>query len=108
MAALASLVAYFPARPTAEVMEWLEELFEIMNRNGKFKGDEKTLNALGEKLGLDTTSLLTVHARTPQKSSLKLFRLLYPTVGDRARCGSISKIPAKQLECIYCKGSLIQ
>jgi hypothetical protein len=89
------------ARPAAEVLEWLQELFDLMSNNGAFKGDGRTLNKIGQDLHLDETSLIAVLARTPQKSALKLFRLLYPTVGGRAKCGSISNIPKQQLENIY-------
>ncbi|CAF3774785.1 unnamed protein product [Rotaria magnacalcarata] len=88
-------------RPTSEVLDWLHELLDIMKNNGAFKGDGRSLNKIGQDLGLDETSLISVAARTPQKSALKLFRLLYPTVGSRAECGSISKVPPKQLENIY-------
>jgi hypothetical protein len=91
------------ARPTAEVLEWLHELIDLMNNNGIFSGDGRSLEAIGDALGLDKTSLVTVAARTPQKSSLKLFRLLYPTVGSRANCISIAKIPKEKLENIYCE-----
>ena len=74
-----------------------------MNNNGTFKGDQGTLTTLGAQLGLDQATLVTVAARTPQKSSLKLFRILYPTVGSRAACGSISNVPREQLENIYCE-----
>jgi hypothetical protein len=59
------------------------------------------MKQIGKDLGLDEASLVTVAARTPQKSALKLFRLLYPTVGSRAKCMSISKIPQEQLDHIY-------
>ncbi|CAF2154232.1 unnamed protein product [Rotaria magnacalcarata] len=88
-------------RPTSEVLDWLHELLDIMKNNGAFKGDRRSLNKIGQDLGLDETSLISVAACTPQKSALKLFRLLYPTVGSRAECGSISKVPPKQLENIY-------
>ncbi|CAF4058063.1 unnamed protein product [Rotaria magnacalcarata] len=35
------------------------------------------------------------------KIALKLFRLLYPTIGSRAKCDSVSKVPKEQLENIY-------
>ena len=78
-----------------------------MNNNGTFKGDGRTLEKLGEDLGLEGTVMVTVAARTPQKSALKLFRLLYPTINERARCRSISKIPKEQLQNIYRKFSYI-
>ncbi|CAF1547364.1 unnamed protein product, partial [Rotaria magnacalcarata] len=49
----------------------------------------------------DNTNLITVAARTPQKSALKLFRILYPTIGSRANCISISNIPDEKLTNIY-------
>lgn len=73
------------AQPTAKVMEWLEELFDLINKNETFNGDERTLNKIGKNLGLDKASLITVAARTPHKSTLKLFHILCPTVGSRAR-----------------------
>ena len=92
-----SCIRFNLARPTAEVLEWLQQLFQIMDNNANFKGDERTLNKIGRYLSLDKTTLITVAARTPQKSALKLFRLLYPTVGSRANCGSISKIPRRTI-----------
>jgi hypothetical protein len=74
-----------------------------MNNNVTFIGDDRDLKQIGEDLGLDEASLLTVTARTPQKSALKLFRLLYPTVGNRANCISIAKMNAQQLGNIYCE-----
>jgi hypothetical protein len=91
----------FLARPNAEVLEWLQEMLFLMNNNGSFVGDDRSLKQIGEDLGLDEASLATVVARTPQKSALKLFRLLYPTVGSRANCGSISKMCQEQLKNIY-------
>ncbi|CAF1233897.1 unnamed protein product [Adineta ricciae] len=88
-------------RPNADVLDWLTELMDLMKNNGRFKGDGRTLEKIGEDLGLDKTSLITVAARTPQKSALKIFRLLYPTIGSRADCMSISAIPKEQLENIY-------
>ena len=100
---LLSHIFFCLARPTAEVIEWLHELFDIMNNNGPFSGDGRTLKGIGKELGIDEASLVTIAARTPQKSALKLFRLLYPTVDSRAKCGSISKVPQEQLENIYCE-----
>ncbi len=37
-------------------MDWLQELFDLINKNGKFKGDEQTLNEIGKKLALNKTS----------------------------------------------------
>ena len=91
----------FLARPTAEVLEWLQELFYLINNNGSFVGDGRNLQKIGEDLGLDEASLLTVAARTPQKSALKLFRLLYPTIASRAKCISILKISESVLDNIY-------
>ncbi|CAF2649665.1 unnamed protein product [Rotaria sp. Silwood2] len=88
-------------RPTAEVLEWLRELFDLLNSNMAFQNDERSLSKIGEDLGLDETSLITVAARTPQKSALKLFRLLYPTISSRASCKSISQIPSAVLDNIY-------
>ncbi|CAF5044534.1 unnamed protein product, partial [Rotaria magnacalcarata] len=88
-------------RPTAEMLDWLQELFDIMCNNGAFRGDGRCLNTIGGALGQDETSLVGVAARTPQKSALKLFRLLYPTIGSRVKCGSVSKVPKEQLENIY-------
>ncbi|CAF2842983.1 unnamed protein product [Rotaria sp. Silwood2] len=88
-------------RPTAEVLEWLRELFDLLNSNAGFRGDGRSLSSIGEELGIDETNLITVAARTPQKSALKLFRLLYPTIGLRASCISISKLPEEQLQNIY-------
>ena len=89
------------ARPTAEVLEWLSELFDIMSSNGVFVGDGRSLEQIGHELGIDSTSLAVISARTPQKSALKIFRLLYPTVGSRANCRSISAVPQEQLDNIY-------
>ncbi|CAF1686156.1 unnamed protein product [Rotaria magnacalcarata] len=89
------------SRPTAEMLDWLQELFDIMCNNGAFRGDGRCLNTIGGALGQDETSLVGVAARTPQKSALKLFRLLYPTIGSRVKCGSVSKVPKEQLENIY-------
>ncbi|CAF1464160.1 unnamed protein product [Adineta steineri] len=88
-------------RPTAAVTEWLEELFHLMKDNKAFPGDGRNLKSIGEDLGLEPENLVTVAARTPQKSALKLFRLLYPTIGNRAACVSISKLPKEQLQNIY-------
>jgi hypothetical protein len=85
------------------VLEWLQELLYLMNNNISFTGDGRDLKKIGEDLGLDEASLLTVVARTPQKSALKLFRLLYPTIGSRAGCISISEMAQEQLENIYCE-----
>ncbi|CAF4878636.1 unnamed protein product, partial [Rotaria sp. Silwood2] len=93
-------------RPTAEVLEWLRELFDLLNSNAGFRGDGRSLSSIGEELGIDETNLITVAARTPQKSALKLFRLLYPTIGLRASCISISKLPEEQLQNIYRDSSL--
>ncbi|CAF1421172.1 unnamed protein product [Adineta ricciae] len=98
---MATLKATTIPRPTAEVLEWLSELFDIISSNGVFVGDGRSLEQIGHELGIDTTSLATISARTPQKSALKIFRLLYPTVGSRANCGSISAVPQEQLENIY-------
>ena len=89
------------ARPTVAVVEWLEELFHLMKDNKAFSGDGRTLNDIGIQIGLDPADLVTVQARTPQKSALKIFRLLYPTIGSRAACGSISRISKEELENIY-------
>ncbi|CAF3393930.1 unnamed protein product [Rotaria socialis] len=88
-------------RPTAEVIEWLKELFDLLNNNGTFRGDGRNLTSVGKDLGLDEANLITVAARTPQKSALKLFRLIYPTIGLRAGCVSISNVPEEQLQNIY-------
>ena len=74
-----------------------------MNNKGAFRGDGRDLAKIGEDLGLSEASLVTVVARTPQKSALKLFRLIYPTVRSRAQCISISRIPRGLLENIYRK-----
>jgi hypothetical protein len=89
------------ARPTAGVLEWLQELFDLMNNNRAFRGDDTALEKIAEALGIDATSLVSIAARTPQKSSLKLFRLLYPTTGSRGKCRSISEVPGEQLQNIY-------
>lgn len=95
------MISLFLARPTAEVLEWLQELLYLINNNASFVGDGRDLNQIGEDLGLDQTSLLTVVARTPQKSALKLFRLLYPTISSRANCISISRMCQVELTNIY-------
>jgi hypothetical protein len=89
------------ARPKAEVLEWLEELLYLMNSNSSYTGDGRDLRKIGEELGLDETSLLMVVARTPQKSALKLFRLLYPTISSRAKCESISKMSKTTMDNVY-------
>lgn len=89
------------ARPTAEVAEWLQELFDLLSAGNLFKGDGRSLEQIAEDLGVDQTTSIFVAARTPQKSALKLFRTLYPTIGSRANCRSISKVPQKQLDDIY-------
>ena len=81
-------------------MEWLRELFDLLS-NGSLKQDERNLSMIGDSLGLDETQLITVAARTPQKSALKLFRLIYPTIGSRATLVSISKVPKTILDNIY-------
>ncbi|CAF4637124.1 unnamed protein product, partial [Rotaria sp. Silwood2] len=88
-------------RPTAEVFEWLQEMLDLMNNKASFQGDGRSLDKIIEDLKLDEVSFITVAARTPQKSALKLFRLLYPTVSSRANCGSISRVPRAQLDNIY-------
>ena len=88
------------ARPTAEVLEWLRELFDLLI-NGSLKQDERNLSKIGDSLVLNETQLITVAARTPQKSALKLFRLIYPTIGSRAALVSISKIPKIILDNAY-------
>ncbi|CAF1228441.1 unnamed protein product [Rotaria magnacalcarata] len=88
-------------RPTAEALEWLQELFDLMNSNTSFRSDGRSLAKIGEDLGLDEPSLMIVAARTPQKSALKLFRLLYPTIGNRTDCKSISDRPSEVLQNIY-------
>ncbi len=87
------------------MVEWLQELFDLMNNNGVFRGDGRTLDKIGKDLGLDAANLVTVAARTPQRSALKLFRLLFPTIGSRAECVSITNIPQKTLHDIYGKFS---
>ncbi|CAF2162797.1 unnamed protein product [Rotaria magnacalcarata] len=54
------------ARPTAEVLDWLQELFDIMGNNGAFRGDGRCLNTIGGALGQDEASLVGVAARTPK------------------------------------------
>ncbi|CAF0969744.1 unnamed protein product [Adineta steineri] len=98
---LANLRASTMPRPTAEVVEWLRELFDIMTNNGLFKGDGRTLKRIAHDLGLDETATITIAARTPQRSSLKLFRLIYPTISSRANCISIGSVPQAQLNNIY-------
>lgn len=98
-------IVFTLARPTAEVFEWLKELLDLMNNNGVFSGDGRTLDQIGQDLGVDPTSLLTVVARTPQKSALKLFRLVYSTVAKRAECRSIKHVPQEVLQNIYGKFS---
>ncbi|UJR19819.1 hypothetical protein I4U23_022952 [Adineta vaga] len=98
---MATLKATSIPRPTADVIEWIRELMDILNSNGMFTGDGRTLDQIGEDLGVDPASLATVLARTPQKSSLKLFRLLYPTISSRAHCRSILSVPDEQLTNIY-------
>jgi hypothetical protein len=88
-------------RPSAEVIEWLNEIMDTINGDGSYSGDGRSLEKIGEDLGLDPMSLAIVIARTPQKSSLKLFRLLYPTILERAAVGSIQNLPQEQLENIY-------
>ncbi|CAF4038314.1 unnamed protein product, partial [Rotaria magnacalcarata] len=53
-------------RPTAEVLDWLQELFDIMGNNGAFRGDGRCLNTIGGALGQDEASLVGVAARTPK------------------------------------------
>ena len=74
---------------------------DTINGDGSYSGDGRSLEKIGEDLGLDPMSLAIVVARTPQKSSLKLFRLLYPTIHERAAVGSIQTLPQEQLENIY-------
>ena len=74
-----------------------------MNNRAIFQGDGRSVNTIVQDLGVDEVSLATVAARTPQKSALKLFRLLYPTVSSRAKCGSISRVPQAQLDNMYSK-----
>ncbi|CAF4980346.1 unnamed protein product [Rotaria sp. Silwood1] len=88
-------------RPTAEVLEWLRELFDLLNSNGAFRGDGRSLSSIGDELGIDEMHRITVAARTSQKSALKIFRLLYPTISLRANCISIAKLPETQLQNIY-------
>ena len=78
-------------------------MFDLMDNHGAYGGDGRTLEQIGAALGTDSTALVSVAARTPQKSALKIFRLLYPTVDSRARCQSISRIPQEQLNDIYGK-----
>lgn len=82
------------------MLEWLQELFDLL-QNGSFKGNQKDLSEIGKCLAVDDTQLITVAARTPQRSSLKLFRLKYPTIASRAELGSISKVPSDILDKIY-------
>ncbi|CAF1360031.1 unnamed protein product [Rotaria sordida] len=89
------------ARPTAEVVEWIQELLDLMNNKTSFQGDGRILDTIVDDLGLDEVSFITVAARTPQESALKLFHLLYPTVISRANCGSISRVHQAQLNNIY-------
>ncbi|CAF3815234.1 unnamed protein product [Rotaria sordida] len=88
-------------RPTAEVVEWIQELLDLMNNKTSFQGDGRILDTIVDDLGLDEVSFITVAARTPQESALKLFHLLYPTVISRANCGSISRVHQAQLNNIY-------
>jgi hypothetical protein len=74
---------------------------DTINGDGSYSGDGRSLEKIGEDLGLDSVSLVTVAARTPQKSALKLFRLLFPTIRDRACIGSIKNMPQEQLGNIY-------
>ena len=76
-------------------------MFHLMDNHGVYTGDGRTLEQIGAALGIDPASLVSVAARTPQKSALKLFRLLYPTVASRARCQSISRMSQEQLNDIY-------
>ena len=46
---------------------------------------------------------MIVAARTPQRSALKLFRLLHPTIGKRAECRSITNMRQEMLQNIYGK-----
>lgn len=72
-----------------------------MNDGGIYKGDGRSLEQLAEDLGLDQMTSMSVAARTPQKSALKLFRILYPTNSCRAKCRSITNVPQEQLVNIY-------
>ena len=89
------------ARPTAEVLSWIEELLYLINSKSNLLGDGRDLAKISSDLGLDQASLTTVVARTPQKTALKVFRLIYPTVANRAACVSISRMSQIQLKNIY-------
>ena len=93
------------ARPLAEAVEWLREMFDLMDNHGVYVGDGRTLEQICAALRLDPAALVAIAARTPQTSALKIFRLLYPTVASRAGCQSISRIPQEQLNDIYSKFS---
>lgn len=69
--------------------------------NGTFSGDGRNLSQIDEDLGVDEANLATVAARTPQRSALKLFRALYPTIAKRADCRSIRNLPQAMLDNIY-------
>lgn len=71
-----------------------------MNGGGVYKGDGRSLEQIAEDLGLDPMTSMAIAARTPQKSALKFFRILYPTISSRANCTSIVNVPQGQLQNI--------
>ncbi|UJR18831.1 hypothetical protein I4U23_021959 [Adineta vaga] len=82
---LADLRASTIPRPSADIIDWLNELFQIVNNNGLFKGDGRSLKKIAADLGLDETAMVVVAARTPQLYVRTLHNNLSFTMTDMRR-----------------------
>jgi hypothetical protein len=70
-----------------------------------YKGDGRTIEAIGGALGLNQTGIQQVQqdADRPDKIAMNIWRMICPTRQDRVFVGSIKHVPKSTIENIYSK-----
>lgn len=98
-----NLFLYFLVKPRASF--WTELSLFIDSNGDAYKGDGRTIEVIGEALGLSQMAIQQVQqdADRPDKIAMNIWRVICPTRQDRVFVGSIKLVPPSTIQNIYSK-----